>query len=202
MAEIRSVCVYCGSSAGAEPVHRETARKLGAILTREKIRLIYGGGGIGLMGALAHAVMQAGGEVTGVIPEFLVAREHAFAGAREVVVTRDMHERKRIMFERSDAFITLPGGIGTLEELVEQLSWIQLERHKKPVAIVNVNGFWNPLLELLGHLREQRFLQARRPLYLTVDRVEDAVPRLRQAVRGVAEAELHGPAAQAAVQEM
>ena len=187
---------------GVEPVYREAARKLGLILAREKIRLNYGGGGLGLMGAIAHAAMDAGGEVTGIIPEFLVAREHAFEGAREVVVTRDMHERKRIMFERSDAFVTLPGGIGTLEEVVEQLSWVQLERHRKPIAIVNINGFWNPLLKLFDHLRERRFLHTARPLHLVVDRVEDALPKLREAVHDIPETELHGAAARVAVQEM
>src|SRR3990170_3474258 len=114
MADIQSVCVYCGSSVGNDPAYLEAARSFGRIIAHEKIKLVYGGGGIGLMGALAHAVMDAGGEVTGVIPDFLVARERAAEGARAVIVTRDMHERKRRMFELADAFVTLPGGIGTL----------------------------------------------------------------------------------------
>jgi hypothetical protein len=202
MAEIRSVCVYCGSSAGKDPIFRETARRLGTLLARERIRLVYGGGGIGLMGALAHAAMEGGGEVIGVIPEFLVAREHAFEGAREVVVTRDMHERKRIMFERADAFAVLPGGIGTLEELVEQLSWLQLEQHRKPVALVNINGYWNPFFELLEHMREQRFLHTVRKLCIEVDRVDDVVAKLRAAARGFSDEELRGGKAREVAEKM
>ena len=202
MAEIRSVCVYCGSSAGDDPIYVAAARKLGQILAREKIRLVYGGGGIGLMGAVAHAVMDAGGEVIGIIPDFLVAREHAFEGAREVVVTRDMHERKREMFERADAFIALPGGIGTLEELIEQLSWLQLGQHRKPVLAFNLNGFWNPLLALLAHQEARGFIRPRSFELLVAERIEDVMPRLREAARTIPEDELRGAAAQAVAQEM
>src|SRR5262245_46511428 len=142
MAALKSVCVYCGSSVGANPAFAEAARALGTALGREKIRLVYGGGGIGMMGELARATEAAGGKVVGIIPHFLVAREHATESGREIIVVRDMHERKRTMFERADAFVALPGGIGTLEELVEQLAWIQLGRHKKPMLLVNILGFW------------------------------------------------------------
>lgn len=202
MAEIRSVCVYCGSSPGADPIYVDAARRFGAILAREKVRLVYGGGGIGLMGALAHAAMDAGGEVIGVIPDFLVQRERAFEGAREVVVTRDMHERKRIMFERADAFAVLPGGIGTLEELVEQLSWIQLERHHKPVALLNIKDFWNPFFALLDHMRDERFLHTVGKLCIGVERVEELMPSLREAARQAPQSELRGGKAREVAEKM
>ncbi len=131
--EINAICVYCGSSAGTQPAFVEAAQELGQILAENRIRLIYGGGSVGLMGALAESVLEHGGEVTGIIPEFLTRRERPRRMAQELIVTRDMHERKRIMFERADAFVAMPGGIGTLEELVEQLTWVQLGRHKKPI---------------------------------------------------------------------
>ena len=202
MAEIRSVCVYCGSSAGDDPIYAAAARKLGQILARERIRLVYGGGGIGLMGAVAHAAMDAGGEVIGIIPDFLVAREHAADGAREVIVTRDMQERKRMMFERADAFVVLPGGIGTLEETVEQMSWLQLERHRKPIVLVNIKGFWNPFFALLQHMRDQKFLHTVQPLCISVDRIEDVLPKLREAARTVPEEKIRGEAARAVTEKM
>jgi uncharacterized protein (TIGR00730 family) len=202
MAEIRSICVYCGSSAGNAPIFVETARKLGQILARERIQLVYGGGGIGLMGAIAHAAMDAGGEVIGIIPDFLVAREHAFEGAREVVVTRDMHERKREMFERADAFVALPGGIGTLEELIEQLSWLQLGQHRKPVLVLNLNGFWDPLLALFTLLESRGFIRPQSFELLVAERVENVVPRLREVASGIPESELRGAAARAVAEEM
>jgi uncharacterized protein (TIGR00730 family) len=202
MADIQSVCVYCGSSVGADPAFLAAARGFGQILGRERVHLVYGGGGIGLMGAIAHAAQDAGGEVTGVIPDFLTAREHASEGARDVVVTRDMHERKRTMFERADAFVALPGGIGTLEELVEQLSWLQLGRHRKPVLALNINGFWNPLLSLLDHMRTKALLRPGAFELLVAERIEDALPMLRKAARDIPEAELRGAAAKIAAQEM
>src|SRR5882672_961434 len=126
MSGIKAICVYCGSGPGTNPDFVEAARKLGQSLAEHKIRLVYGGGSIGLMGALADSVLNHGGFVTGVIPDFLVNREHMLMRAQERIVTRDLHERKRLMFERADAFVALPGGIGTLEELVEQLTWAQL----------------------------------------------------------------------------
>jgi hypothetical protein len=205
MAEIKSICVYCGSSVGDDPAFAEAARRLGQCLARERIQLVYGGGGIGLMGELARAVDQAGGRVIGVIPDFLVERERAFDFSRnshEVIVTRDMHERKLTMFDRADAFAVLPGGIGTLEELVEQLSWLQLERHRKPVALVNISGFWMPFLALLDHMRDHRFLHTVRPLCIAVDRVEDVVPRLRAAAKAVPPEELRDGKAREVAQKM
>ena len=158
----------------------EAARALGKILAQNRIRLIYGGGSIGMMGALAGSVLAHGGNVTGIIPEFLVNKEHMLAGAQEIIVTRDMHERKRVMFERADAFVALPGGIGTLEELVEQLTWAQLGRHRKPILLANIAGFWDPLCELLDHMNALGFLHSTSRLnYLIADAVEDILPALR-----------------------
>src|ERR1700685_415907 len=148
MSKINAVCVYCGSSPGTEPAFTEAAKKLGKILAENSVRLIYGGGSVGLMGALAESVREHGGEVTGIIPEFLTRKERAKLLSQELIVTRDMHERKRVMFERADAFVALPGGVGTLEELVEQLTWAQLGRHRKPIVIVNIKGFWTAFLHV------------------------------------------------------
>jgi uncharacterized protein (TIGR00730 family) len=190
MSKINAVCVYCGSSPGTEPAFVEGAREFGKILAESEVRLIYGGGSVGLMGALAEAVLDHGGEVTGIIPEFLTKRERPRRLAQELIVTRDMHERKRKMFERADAFVALPGGLGTLEELVEQLTWVQLGRHKKPIMIANINGYWNPLCALIDHMREVQFVPpALRVDFLVADRVEDILPKLRDAARDVMEAE-------------
>jgi uncharacterized protein (TIGR00730 family) len=187
MSKINAVCVYCGSSAGTEPAFIEAADKLGKILAANGVRLVYGGGSTGLMGALSQAVLEHGGEATGIIPEFLTARERPQRLKQELVVTRDMHERKRKMFERADAFVALPGGIGTLEEIVEQLTWAQLGRHKKPILFANINGYWDPLLALFAHMREQEFVpEALSFNFLVAGRVEDILPKLREAARGVA----------------
>ena len=180
MTSIHAVCVYCGSSAGADPTFAEAARALGKTLAQNRIRLIYGGGSIGMMGALAGSVLAHGGSVTGIIPQFLVDKEHKLDGAQEIVVTRDMHERKRLMFERADAFVALPGGIGTLEELVEQLTWAQLGRHRKPILLANIAGFWEPLCELLDHMNALGFIHSTSRLnYLIADTVEEILPALR-----------------------
>jgi uncharacterized protein (TIGR00730 family) len=190
MSKINAVCVYCGSSAGTDPAFADTARAFGKILAESDIRLVYGGGSTGLMGALADAVLKNGGDATGIIPEFLTNREKPRRLAQELIVTRDMHERKRKMFERADGFVALPGGIGTLEELVEQLTWAQLGRHKKPILLANIKGYWDPLLTLIDHMRAQEFLPAApRVDCLVADRVEDILPKLRDAVRDVTDAE-------------
>jgi uncharacterized protein (TIGR00730 family) len=184
---IRSICVYCGSSPGNDPIFVETAQKFGQILAQNGITLVYGGGSRGLMGALALSVHEHGGRVIGVIPEFLKVRERMFTGAEEIIVTRDMHERKRMMFERADAFVALPGGIGTLEELVEQLTWSQLGRHRKPILVANINGFWEPLVELLEHMKRSGFIHSDLMFdYAVVDRIEDAVPAIKSAAVRVA----------------
>jgi hypothetical protein len=193
MGQIRRICVYCGSSAGQDPGFRAAATRLGELLAAAGIALVYGGGSGGMMGAVATAVQAGGGEVIGVIPGFLTGRENVFRGAREVVVTEDMHERKRIMFERSDAFVALPGGIGTLEELVEQLTWAQLGRHKKPILIANINGFWSGLLGVLDHMDRSGFIHSTARLsYLVADDVETILPMLIAAAGPVSEDEKAG----------
>jgi len=183
MSKLRTVCVYCGSGAGNDRAFIEAARRFGRILAENHIRLVYGGGSVGLMGALAKSVLQHGGEVTGIIPDFLTGREHMLREAQEIIVTRGMHERKRLMFERADAFVALPGGIGTLEELVEQLTWAQLGRHKKPILIANIDRFWDPLCTLLDHMRAQAFIRPGLTVEpLVADRVEDILPRLEAAL--------------------
>ncbi len=185
MSMIRSVCVYCGSSPGREPSYKAAADALGASLGRNGLRLIYGGGTRGLMGAVAAATMAAGGEVTGIIPRFLMnkeATEDALTHLDELIVTQDMHERKHAMFERSDAFVALPGGIGTLEEIVEIMTWAQLGRHEKPIVFANVDGFWNPMLSLIEHMKEAGFLHSQNKIQpLVIDRAEDIVPAILDA---------------------
>jgi uncharacterized protein (TIGR00730 family) len=190
MSKINAICVYCGSSPGTEPAFVEAAQRFGAILAENGVRLIYGGGSVGLMGAVAASVLENGGEVTGVIPEFLTKRERPRHLPQELIVTRDMHERKRIMFERADAFVALPGGIGTLEELVEQMTWVQLGRHKKPILIANIGGYWGPLLALIDHMREVKFIPPSfRVDFLATKRVDDILPMLREAAGKVTETE-------------
>jgi uncharacterized protein (TIGR00730 family) len=182
---IRHICVYCGSSPGTDVAFVAAARSFGQILAENEIGLVYGGGREGLMGALAAAVRDHGGHVVGIIPEFLKTRERVFADAQELVITRDMHERKSAMFERADAFVALPGGIGTLEELVEQLTWAQLGRHTKPIVIANIKGFWNALLQVVGHMKELGFIHGGALLnYHVVEQVEDILPIIRAAPAG------------------
>jgi uncharacterized protein (TIGR00730 family) len=179
---IRSVCVYCGSGNGANPVFAEAAEALGAAMAETGIRLVYGGGSHGLMGTVARSVIAHGGFVTGIIPEFLKNKEVMLDTAQEMIVTTDMHERKRLMFERADAFIALPGGIGTLEELVEQMTWAQLGQHNKPILMANIAGFWKPLLVLLAHMREAQFIRQGLEInYLVAEKVADILPMLEQA---------------------
>jgi hypothetical protein len=190
MSGINSICVYCGSGPGTRPAFREAARRFGQILAEQRIRLVYGGGSGGLMGALAESALDHGGQVTGVIPDFLTEREHMLMRAQERIVTRDLHERKRIMFERADAFVALPGGIGTLEELVEQLTWAQLGRHRKPILIANIERFWEPLRALLAHMEELAFIRPGLDVNLLVaERVEDILPKLADAARKISEPE-------------
>ena len=182
MNQIKTVCVYCGSGPCTNPRFVEAAQALGKIVAQNHIRLVYGGGSVGLMGAVAKSALDHGGAVTGIIPDFLRARENALTRVQEMIVTPDMHERKRLMFERSDAFVALPGGVGTLEELVEMLTWQQLGRHAKPILLANVDGFWEPLLALLAHMRSAQFIRPSLEVdVLKAERVEDILPRLRGA---------------------
>ena len=156
MSKISSVCVYCGSSNAVKPDYIRLARELGRTLANQGIRLVYGGGGVGLMGACARAVHEAGGDVLGVMPKFLLQKERIFEDVEHRIVD-DMHTRKQMMFEESEAFIVLPGGIGTLEEAVEMLSWARLGLHAKPMAFLDEDGFWTPFFELMDHIIEGRF---------------------------------------------
>jgi uncharacterized protein (TIGR00730 family) len=179
---IRNICVYCGSSPGADPRFGEAAEALGRALAQAGIGLVFGGGEEGLMGRLAHATLDHGGRVVGVIPTFLIRKEHALKEAQELIVVDTMHQRKQLMFDRADAFVALPGGVGTLEELVEQLTWAQLQRHAKPVLIVDIAGFWRPLLALFAHMREQQFIRGGFDLrYLVAEKIEDVLPMLERA---------------------
>jgi uncharacterized protein (TIGR00730 family) len=167
-----SVCVYCGSGLGTNPAYAAAARTLGAELGKHDMGLVYGGGSLGLMGEVARATLDAGGRVTGIIPAFLTEKEKMMRDVDDLIVTEDMHERKRLMFEHSCAFVALPGGVGTLEELVEQLTWVQLGRHKKPVVVANIEGFWNPFLGLLSYMKQDAFIRPGLELNFTV--VDDA----------------------------
>jgi uncharacterized protein (TIGR00730 family) len=186
MTSISSVCVYCGSGFGSDPAFVEGATAFGRRLAERGIGLVYGGGNVGLMGTVARAVLDNGGYVTGIIPDFLKSRERMLDDVQETIVVPDMHTRKRLMFERSDAFVALPGGIGTLEELVEQMTWAQLGRHTKPILLYSPNGFWKPLLTLLAHMREQGFIRAGLELnYLVAERIEEVLPMIEAAARRV-----------------
>ena len=190
MSEIKSICVYCGSGPGAKPAFQEAAEEFGRILAENRIRLVYGGGSVGLMGSLAESVLDHGGQVTGIIPQFLTEREHVLNEAQEIIVTRDMHERKQLMFDRADAFVALPGGVGTLEELVEQLTWAQLGRHKKPILVANVERFWDPLCVLLDHMEDMEFIRSGLSINLLVaETIDEVLPKVIAAARAVAEAD-------------
>jgi uncharacterized protein (TIGR00730 family) len=187
--KIAKICVYCGSGPGTDPAFVDAAIAFGKILADNGIGLVYGGGSTGMMGQIATSVLDHGGEVTGIIPEFLVVREHALRGTHNLIVTKDMHERKRKMFELADAFVAMPGGVGTLEELVEQLTWVQLGRHKKPVLAANINLFWQPLCALLDHMKKLEFIRADLDFEMLVaDSVEEILPMLHKALASVPEA--------------
>jgi uncharacterized protein (TIGR00730 family) len=154
------LCVYCGSAPGHRPEFAAAAQNLGVAMAEQGIGLVYGGGGMGLMGEVARGVLSAGGHVTGIIPEFLVQKERMLDGVTELIVTRTMHERKMMMFERATGFVAMPGGIGTLEELAEILTWAQLQQHARPILLLNVLNFWAPLLVLLDDMRRDGFIRA------------------------------------------
>lgn len=180
MAEVRSLCVFCGSRFGDSPAYREAGERLGAEMARAGVGLVYGGGRVGIMGAVADAVLAGGGRVVGVIPGFLKRREVGHSGIQELVETASMHERKQRMFDLSDGFVVLPGGIGTLDELVEILSWRQLGLHDKPLVIVDVDGYWGRLQALFDAVVDHGF--ADRPvrgMYTVVARAEDVLPAVR-----------------------
>jgi uncharacterized protein (TIGR00730 family) len=175
-----NLCVYCGSGPGRNPAYAVAARELGQALAEDGIGLVYGGGSLGLMGEVARATLAAEGHVTGIIPEFLVTRERMLAEVNELIVTANMHERKMTMFERSDGFVAMPGGIGTLEELVEITTWAQLDRHNKPIILCNIDGYWDPLVTLFDHMRAENFIRPELEFKLDVVRkVSDIIPAFR-----------------------
>lgn len=195
--QLGSVCVYCGSSFGSDQNHEAAATRLGQLIAEAGLRLVYGGGSVGLMGTVANAALECGGQVTGIIPHFLEEREVMLESLEDLIVTKDMHERKHLMFEKSDAFIALPGGIGTLEEAVEMMTWAQLGQHRKPVLLANINGFWSPLLELFDHMRAQGYIRPDTEVpYLVARSIDEILPMLYQAV-GDGPAKTSGPFAAA-----
>lgn len=193
MSAIASICVYCGSGEGNNPAYLNAAKVLGGDLAQAGIKLVYGGGSAGLMGATADATIAAGGKVLGIIPQFLVDRERAHNSLTELVITADMHERKWAMFENADAFVALPGGIGTLEELIEILTWAQLGRHHKPIIIANINGFWDHLATLFEHMNSAGFIHSLNQFMpIFVDSAAEVLPAVLKAAeaRSTAEAEV------------
>lgn len=166
---IKALCVYCGANAGITPQYAESARALARVLVSENISLVYGGGNVGLMGVIADEVLRLGGEVTGVIPTALVEREVGHTGLTRQFVVKDMHERKAMMASLSDAFIAMPGGYGTLEELFEMLTWAQLGIHAKPIGLLNVDHFYDGLLAFVNNGREQGFIRPQHALFLNAD---------------------------------
>jgi uncharacterized protein (TIGR00730 family) len=176
---LRRICVFCGSSSGTDPLHVETARSAGAYLAGRGIGVVYGGGNIGLMAEVANSALHAGGEVIGIIPKALVERELAHDGVTELHVVESMHDRKALMAQLSDGFIALPGGLGTLEELFEALTWRQLEIHGKPCGLLNATGYFDQLLAFLDRTVAEGFLSPEnRALLLTDERIENLVARL------------------------
>ncbi len=181
MATNQFICVYCGSGKGLNPVYAAAARTLGAALAADGIGLVYGGGGLGLMGEVARAVLAGGGRVIGIIPEFLVRRELMLTEVSELIVTANMHERKMTMFEKSDGFVALPGGMGTLEELIEVSTWAQLEQHSKPIVLANIDNYWALLIKLIAHMRTEQFVRAGLEVHFdVVDSAEAILPAFKR----------------------
>lgn len=174
MSEIRSLCVYCGSSARVDDRYKTAAARLGALIAARGLQLVYGGGRVGLMGIVADAALGAGGRVIGIIPEHIQALEVEHTGLTELHVVDSMHTRKRMMFEQSDAFIVLPGGLGTLDESFEMMTWLQLKLHKKPIVFVDIDGYWRPFLRLVDHMIAQGFCRPEhRDLFQVVETVDE-----------------------------
>jgi uncharacterized protein (TIGR00730 family) len=181
MTKLTSLCVYCGSRIGRNAAIEKATLELADLLAARGIRLVYGGGGIGLMGVAARRVMAQGGTVTGIIPEFLQKAEVKFDGVTETIVTDSMHQRKQEMFDRSDAFLVLPGGIGTLDETIEMMTWRQLKRHTKPIAMVNLEGYWSPFVKLLDHVIDQGFAESNiRDNLIVTDAITSALDAIEE----------------------
>ncbi|MGE4062858.1 MAG: TIGR00730 family Rossman fold protein [Rhodospirillaceae bacterium] len=189
--KVTSLCVFCGANTGTRAVYRDGAAALGRAMAANATALVYGGGRVGMMGAISDAVIRAGGKVTGVIPDFLVDKELAHPEATEMVVVPDMHARKKAMFDLSEAFCVLPGGVGTLDETFEIITWRQLHRHNKPIVLLNIDGYWSHLVGLMDRIIEEGFMhKGNSALVTVVDRPEDVI--------GAIEAELAAPKAPAA----
>ncbi len=190
MEKIGSVCVYCGSSSRVAESYKEAARSLGRILAENSIELVYGGGQVGIMGILADAVIASGGTVTGIIPEFLFAKEVGKSDVDNLIRVESMHDRKQKMAEMSDAFVVLPGGFGTMDETFEILTWRQLSLHNKPTVIVDIDGYWRPLVTLMEHIIDEGFASPdNRRLYEVVTAVEDVLPAIAKDVDTVSPVE-------------
>ena len=189
MNRLKSICVFCGSRSGSNPLYEEQTYALGKQLADNNIRLIYGGGHLGLMGALANGTLDNGGKVTGIIPEFL----YKISGIAEfsekldtLIITDNMHERKMHMFENADAFVALPGGIGTLEELVEQLTWEQLGQHKKPIVLADFDNFWQPFIDLISHMKAHSFIYRKPDINpLRAKSADEIIPMLTEAIQKI-----------------
>jgi uncharacterized protein (TIGR00730 family) len=177
---MQAIAVYCGASSGADPAYAAAARALARVLVAQNISLVYGGGNVGLMGVIADEALRLGGDVSGVIPKALVAREVGHAGLSRLFVVADMHERKAMMAELADGFIALPGGMGTLEELFEMLTWSQLGIHAKPIGLLNVNGFWDGLVRFVGHQVAQGFVRPEHAGLMLCETDPDALVRRLQ----------------------
>ncbi|HEY7647031.1 MAG TPA: TIGR00730 family Rossman fold protein [Hyphomicrobiales bacterium] len=185
---IKNICVYCGAGVGASPVYAEAAKSLGRLMANEGIGLVYGGASVGLMGEIAREVLKEGGRVVGIVPANMPAHEPPMQGMTEKINVQSLHERKMIMFERADAFVALPGGVGTLEELVEQITWVQLGHHHKPVIIANIEDYWRPLLNLFEQMRSLKFISPSMDVkYGVAERIEDIIPMLRANSRAASE---------------
>ncbi len=177
---MKNICVYCGANPGANPVYVKAARTLGRAIADAGMGLVYGGASVGMMGEIARSVIDAGGRVTGIIPANLPPHEVPLSDVHELIHVDTFHKRKMLMFERSDAFVALPGGVGTLEELVEQITWVQLAHHTKPVVIANIEEYWQPLLTLFDQMRALKFIPpALDVTYYVADRAEDIIPLLQ-----------------------
>lgn len=182
MTALKSVCVYCGSAFGANPNHRGSAERFGELLGRNGIDLVYGGGRVGLMGVIADSALKNGSKVIGVIPEHLQSKEVGHQGISELRIVPNMHERKELMFQLSDAFVILPGGFGTLDEAFEMITWRQLRLHDKPIVLLDNDGYWAPFVRLNEHIVQQGFAKpAALSLYTVIDDVEAVIPALRRA---------------------
>ncbi len=186
---IQKICVYCGSGPGKNPAYAAAAEALGKDMAERGIGLVYGGGSLGLMGIVARSVLKHGGHVTGVIPQFLKDREQMLRDVQDAIVTADMHERKMLMFQKADAFVALPGGIGTLEETVEMTTWAQLDQHTKPIVLANIENFWDPFITLIEHMREEAFIRAGLEVAIDIAQTpDDIVPKVLQRAELVAAA--------------